>query len=187
VDRITSRQLLDQQLVETKVGELLQRQSELTQRHQSLAPVLGRARPVRPGLDGCGGKRADLGDFIGKSGSTLAYASAETGATPFSLWPTRKDDAEAFSTADRADMMFVAINRSLRSIEADQMDRVETLADNAYETAEAIENALESAGLQVAGDFGNKDVGGPLVPVGGDPCSTPRSRSWTTHWASSAR
>jgi hypothetical protein len=145
------------------------------------------ARPVRPGLDGCGGKRADLGDFIGKSGSTLAYASAETGATPFSLWPTRKDDAEAFSTADRADMMFVAINRSLRSIEADQMDRVETLADNAYETAEAIENALESAGLQVAGDFGNKDVGGPLVPVGGDPCSTPRSRSWTTHWASSAR
>jgi len=169
VDRITSRQLLDQQLVETKVGELLQRQSELTQRHQSLAPIAGdpasgdalpSAGPLPTDKPD---ERAGLDRFMDKPGVALAYASAD--ASPFSLWSTRKQDAGAPSSADRADMMFVAINRSLRTIEADQMSRVATLADNAYETAEAIDDALESAGLKVDGDFDKTDVGGPLVPV----------------------
>ena len=43
VDRITSRQLLDQQLMETKVTELLARQSQLSQRHGRLGPILERA------------------------------------------------------------------------------------------------------------------------------------------------
>ncbi|RUY21909.1 M23 family peptidase, partial [Mesorhizobium sp. M7A.F.Ca.CA.001.13.2.1] len=43
VDRITSRQLLDQQLMETKVSELLERQSQLSQRHGRLGPLLERA------------------------------------------------------------------------------------------------------------------------------------------------
>ena len=42
VDRITSRQMLDQQLMETKVGELLERQTQLTQRHGRLGPILDR-------------------------------------------------------------------------------------------------------------------------------------------------
>jgi len=169
VDRITSRQLLDQQLVETKVGELLQRQSELTQRHKSLAPILGDADTGgTPPTDAAvpsekPDQRASLDDFMDKPGVALAYASAD--ASPFSLWSTRKRDASAPSSADRADMMFVAINRSLRTIETDQMNRVESLADNAYETAEAIGDALESAGLKVDGDFDKTDVGGPLVPV----------------------
>src|SRR4029079_18270854 len=40
VDRITSRQLLDQQLMETKVTELLARQSKLSERHGRLGPLL---------------------------------------------------------------------------------------------------------------------------------------------------
>ena len=43
VDRITSRQLLDQQLMETKVSELIERQSQLSQRHGRLGPILERA------------------------------------------------------------------------------------------------------------------------------------------------
>ncbi|RWH42971.1 MAG: M23 family peptidase, partial [Mesorhizobium sp.] len=42
VDRITSRQLLDQQLMETKVGELLERQTQLSLRHGRLGPLLER-------------------------------------------------------------------------------------------------------------------------------------------------
>ncbi|RWB99160.1 MAG: M23 family peptidase, partial [Mesorhizobium sp.] len=42
VDRITSRQLLDQQLMETKVGELLERQTQLSLRHGRLGPLLKR-------------------------------------------------------------------------------------------------------------------------------------------------
>src|SRR6187431_2812832 len=43
VDRITSRQLLDQQLMEEKVTELLDRQSKLSARHGRLDTVLDRA------------------------------------------------------------------------------------------------------------------------------------------------
>ncbi|MER8441128.1 M23 family peptidase, partial [Mesorhizobium sp. M1393] len=43
VDRITSRQLLDQQLMETKVGELLERQTQLSLRHGRLGPLLERS------------------------------------------------------------------------------------------------------------------------------------------------
>jgi hypothetical protein len=43
VDRITSRQLLDQQLMETKVSELLERQTQLSQRHGRLDSVIERA------------------------------------------------------------------------------------------------------------------------------------------------
>lgn len=46
VDRITSRQLLDQQLMETKVGELLARQTQLSQRHGRLGPILERAETL---------------------------------------------------------------------------------------------------------------------------------------------
>src|SRR5690606_363286 len=51
VDRITSRQLLDQQLMQTKVSELLLRQSQLTRRHGRLGPILERAEnelPAKP-------------------------------------------------------------------------------------------------------------------------------------------
>ncbi len=40
VDRITSRQLLDQQLMETKVSELIQRQTQLSERGSRLGPIL---------------------------------------------------------------------------------------------------------------------------------------------------
>lgn len=169
VDRITSRQLLDQQLVETKVGELLQRQSELTQRHNSLGPALGDPTNGATSTAAPAAKsetRAKLDDFVDESVAALGYAGADATAAPFALWATRKDNSKPISSADRADIMFVAINRSLRTIEADQMNRIESLADNAYETVEAIGDALESAGLKVTADFDKDAVGGPLVPVG---------------------
>ena len=50
VDRITSRQMLDQQLMETKVGELIERQTQLTQRHGRLGPILDRVEPTAGAL-----------------------------------------------------------------------------------------------------------------------------------------
>jgi hypothetical protein len=43
VDRVTSRQLLDQQLMEEKVAELIARQDALSNRHVKLGPLLDRA------------------------------------------------------------------------------------------------------------------------------------------------
>lgn len=167
VDRITSRQLLDQQLMESKVSELLERQSQLSQRHGRLGPILNRAgpetkTPAAVPATKAPDERADLkGETTGRT-SPLAFAAADT-ARPFSFWSTRSTDSE--SRADRADRLFVTINKSLRSIEDEQIERISTLADDAYQTADAITETLEDAGLPIASDFGKSGVGGPLVAI----------------------
>ncbi|RWK43933.1 M23 family metallopeptidase [Mesorhizobium sp.] len=174
VDRITSRQLLDQQLMETKVGELLERQTQLSLRHGRLGPLLERAESdvgsqpaAGTGASAMPDKRAEVTDA-----QPQAYAVASVGASPgagdarpFSLWSTRTDPLPSDTAADRADRLFVSINAALKAIESQQLTRIATLADNAYRNADAISQALEAAGLPVDGDFGKSDAGGPLIPL----------------------
>ncbi|MER8564069.1 peptidoglycan DD-metalloendopeptidase family protein [Mesorhizobium sp. M0924] len=172
VDRITSRQLLDQKLMETKVSELIERQSQLSQRHGRLGPILERAENevgTPPTADAAATTKPDEHAEL-TSGEPLAYsvASLDSGDTrPFSLWSTRSDPLPSETAADRADKLFVSINDSLKAIESQQLTRIETLADNAYKNADAITQALEAAGLPVDSDFGKNesDVGGPLIPL----------------------
>ncbi|TGQ73113.1 MAG: M23 family peptidase [Mesorhizobium sp.] len=173
VDRITSRQLLDQQLMETKVSELLERQTQLSQRHGRLGPLLERAEnevgtppaeasPAAAKPD----QHAEMTGSIGQATQTYTVASLGAGDTkPFSLWSTRSDPLPDDSAADRADRLFVSINQSLKTIESEQLTRITALADNAYKSADAITQALEAAGLPVDSDLGKSDVGGPLVPL----------------------
>ena len=176
VDRITSRQLLDQQLMETKVSELLERQSQLSRRHGRLDSVLDRAEKdvgaqlpdAAPAPQQKPDVRAEITAPTGQGTITASLAALKPGDTrPFSLWATRTDASADETSADRADKLFVAINQSLRSIESEQLDRVTRLADTAYENADAIKEALQSAGLTVDSDFGKdeSDVGGPLIPL----------------------
>ncbi|MER8484945.1 M23 family metallopeptidase [Mesorhizobium sp. M1322] len=174
VDRITSRQLLDQQLMETKVGELLERQTQLSLRHGRLGPLLERGEsdvgtPPAAGTAASAKseKRADVTDAQPQSYS-VASIGANLGAgdtRPFSLWSTRSDPLPSDTAADRADRLFVSINESLKAIESQQLTRITTLADNAYKNADAISQALEAAGLPVDSDFGKSDAGGPLIPL----------------------
>ena len=46
LDRVTSRQMLDQKLMDGKVAELIQRQRALAERHDKLVPALQRAEPA---------------------------------------------------------------------------------------------------------------------------------------------
>lgn len=174
VDRITSRQLLDQQLMETKVGELLERQTQLSLRHGRLGPLLerGESEVGTPPAAGTAAsakpeKRADVTDAQPQSYS-VASVGANLGAgdtRPFSLWSTRSDPLPSDTAADRADKLFVSISQSLKAIESQQLTRITTLADNAYRNADAISQALEAAGLPVDSDFGKSDTGGPLIPI----------------------
>ncbi len=174
VDRITSRQLLDQQLMETKVGELLERQTQLSQRHGRLGPLIERAEnevgTPPPEAAAPVGKPDQHAEVTGGIGAAQAYSVASLGAgdtRPFSLWSTRSDPVASESSADRADKLFVSINQSLKAIETEQLTRIATLADNAYKSADAITQALSAAGLPVDSDFGkgDSDVGGPLIPL----------------------
>lgn len=181
VDRITSRQLLDQQLMESKVGELLARQTQLSQRHGRLGPILERAEtleaispePQNPTPAAAPADRTKPEDHAALIGSQAmpqlaALVSLGNPETPaFSRWSTRADLPVDASSADRADKLFVAINQSLQAIETEQLQRVTRLADTTYENADAIKGALQAAGLPVDDDFGKDetDVGGPLVPI----------------------
>lgn len=162
VDRITSRQLLDQQIVESKVSELLERQTQLTQRHGRIGPILDRmtgsgdAAPLpASGAAPVPQARPELRALFGEPAKGAAVAA---------FWPQGRDAAGEESAADRADRMFVAINQSLRAIEEEQIEGLDTLAENAFETADTIAEALAAAGLEIAGGDGEA-TGGPLLPV----------------------
>lgn len=160
VDRITSRQLLDQQLMETKVGELLDRQTQLSQRHGRLGLMESAGNDVGAPLPANGPVPAQKPDNRADAGVDSQKS------LPFSFWATRKGEQNE-SSADRADKLFVAINQSLRNIESEQLSRITNLADTAYENADGISEALRAAGLPVDSDFGKDetDVGGPLIPL----------------------
>jgi len=170
VDRITSRQLLDQQLMEDKVAELLERQTALTQRHGKLEPVLERSdatgSTVAPVPTAKPDVRADLatGDPFAKLLGKTSAVGPEKSET-FAFWSTRDSEAPTLSDADNADKLFVAINQSLRTIENEQLVRLNTLAEDAYQTADALSDALETAGLPVDAEYSERDVGGPLISV----------------------
>jgi murein DD-endopeptidase MepM/ murein hydrolase activator NlpD len=162
VDRITSRQLLDQQLMENKVTELLERQTQLSARHGRLGSVLDRAATELPESAPAPAEKPDLRAAIS------AFAPVETASAasqPFSLWATRNDLAMDDSPADHADRLFVAINQSLRSIEKEQLDRVTALAANAYDSVDKIADALEAAGLPIDSEYGKQGIGGPLIAI----------------------
>jgi murein DD-endopeptidase MepM/ murein hydrolase activator NlpD len=166
VDRITSRQMLDQQLMETKVGELLERQTQLTQRHGRLGPILDRVEQdaaTLPAVAPLPSDKPDVRADLGTSSQVLALAGAAP--APFSFWSTRNSTAPGETSADRADKLFVAINQSLRTIESEQLTRINTLAEDAYQTADAISNVLEDAGLKVGIEDSKQGIGGPLVPI----------------------
>ena len=153
VDRITSRQLLDQQLMQSKVGELLERQTKLTQRHGRLGPVLDRIEggPELPGQAPLPAARPELRASLGFDGElTQEFALAGVGQAadqPFAFWSARSSSDGTSSAADEADRLFASIGQSLRAIETEQLTRIETLAEDAYQTAEVIADPRQGAGL----------------------------------------
>ena len=155
VDRITSRQLLDQQLMETKVSELLARQTELAERQSKIGPLLSGDEASAEGE----------GIPVPAPRPDVRASLDATGALTGLLRSSKTTDGSA---ADRADRLFVAINQSLRSIETEQFTRLRSLTKDAYETADAIKDALKTAGLTVAEDYDKDAVGGPLVPLDGE-------------------
>jgi murein DD-endopeptidase MepM/ murein hydrolase activator NlpD len=165
VDRVTSRQLLDQQVVEEKVEKLMQQQLALSARHGKLDALLNRAetvplpeeKPVTDGrrADAAGAINAIMGNVVPQKTTQLAYAS--TGE----------------SVADRADRLFSRVTLSLKDLEHDQLNRIQSLTAGASETADAIQTILRRTGFDVTETAAADDqavqegaqtaIGGPFV------------------------
>lgn len=187
VDRITSRQMLDQQVMENKVAELMQRQQTLSARDGKLAPLLERASQLQPMPE----MPAETAPDIEQHSQYIpneALAGRDfpgidpiiTGPVPGKLpagKPDRRADAGSAglrlsggisgeSTLETSDKILATITHNLHRIESEQNGKVRVLADAAYEKADSILDTLNAAGLRIETP-GNASVamGGPLIPV----------------------
>ncbi|MBY5863344.1 peptidoglycan DD-metalloendopeptidase family protein [Rhizobium leguminosarum] len=181
VDRITSRQLLDQQVVEDKVDKLMEQQMALTSRHGKLDNLLDRAEssgltekdgapptpssPVQSYAPDVKDKRASLN----RSGIEAIEKQLASGA-PADATPDNSTLAYVPATdtvGDRADRIFSKVTLSLKDVEQDQRSRVEQLTSDAGNAANAIETVLTRFKIPMPETAARKDdddaIGGPYV------------------------
>jgi murein DD-endopeptidase MepM/ murein hydrolase activator NlpD len=168
VDRITSRQLLDQQVVEQKVERLLQQQIALSSRHGKLDTLLERAEnsgvvPVEPSA--YAPPKPDEHAALSPGQSAIANMLTLQKNTP----ETRFNQVALRETAgDRADKLFSTVTKSLKTIENEQFARIENLTIGASQTADAIQTILKKTGVETATAetipaSANSAVGGPYL------------------------
>lgn len=168
VDRVTSRQLLDQQVVEEKVEKLLEQQMALASRHGRLDALLDRAQavgelpesgPVPTIKPGETNKQASLSGGAAAIENLLGKNQSETATSALGYVPLTD------TVADRADRLFSHMTLSLKDIEQDQIDRIQRLTNGAAQTAEEISGILERNGipLDAATDDTQGGIGGPYV------------------------
>ncbi|WP_132076017.1 M23 family metallopeptidase [Sinorhizobium americanum] len=159
IDRVTSRQLLDQQIVEEKVDKLLHQQLELASRSGRLGTLAENAEPPTGGEAAAlpepeplaYGERADAQDGIEAIEEIMGMA-AEKAAVPgpapalgYAPQPELNDHRETIS--DRTDRIFSKVTLSLKDVERDQMAHVLQLTSKAQSTSEAIRSIVERTGV----------------------------------------
>ena len=172
VDRVTSRQLLDQQLMEDKVAELIARQDALNNRHGKLGPLLDRAgaTPNQIPIPVANPKKhAGLAIASPKAKRLAALASQpQIIAEPSALhinplaYAAVAGTSNVESVGERADRIFSTVTLSLKSIEQEQIAKMQDLAVDAFETASEIDDIITAAGLPMP-NFEDTAVGGPFV------------------------
>lgn len=152
VDRIISRQLLDQQLMEQKVAELVERQTALFDRQSRLGPLLERADDAAalPVPSARPEKQAKAGmmDFT----TTASIEAPARGGT-------------GYKAADEADLTFSQISGSLKQIEADQIEKLQAVIAGARQTGDKVVETLADAGIAIKLDD-DTATGGPFIPAG---------------------
>ncbi|WP_312360761.1 M23 family metallopeptidase [Agrobacterium sp.] len=172
VDRVTSRQLLDQQVVEKKVEKLLEQQAALTSRHGRMSELLERAEnsgvaatPAAPSsLSNAMApeKRAEL------TGGLSAIEKLMAPRAPQPEKPAATDRRAAYvpqsgeTPSDRADRVFSKVTISLKDIERQQISRIARLTNDAEDKASAMQDIIRQAGLKID-ESGADDIGGPYA------------------------
>lgn len=178
VDRVTSRQMLDQQVVEEKVEKLLEQQSALASRNGKLGSLFDRAQAS--GLEAAPQQQASVaGGGLKAIDNLLAKTTDSTPEQPALAFAAVPGE----SAGDRADRLFSTMTISLKSIEQDQLSRVETLTAGATQTAEEMESIILRTGIPVAPIVDRSAAeeaggeGGPLVdPMNQDEFETSLTR-----------
>ena len=181
LDRITSRQLLDQQVVEDKVEKLMEQQMALTSRQGKLGSVLERAdnsgldtstldtageQPLDAVEDGSD-ERASIDSF-----DILLNKTKDKAPKTRALSFAPVDDVVADGTiADRADKLFSTMTLSLKGIEQEQLTHIRSLTEDAEDRARNIGKILTNTGVKlpskladISAEENDEDaIGGPYL------------------------
>ncbi len=161
VDRVTSRQLLDQQVVEDKVEKLLQQQMALSSRHGKLGTLLDRAeesgvaeKEVQPTLTApqASEKRADASGGIKAIERLMGLGNQQPQQKMALAYAPQSGAGGQEAVSDRADRLFSKVTLSLKDIEREQKTRIQSLTAGASEATDAIMSILARTGVKVSQD-----------------------------------
>jgi murein DD-endopeptidase MepM/ murein hydrolase activator NlpD len=146
IDRLSSRQLLNQEEFEERLEDVASRQAMLDERQEILAGLGRAARSAglaAPGKDASGDGTAKDDDL-----------------TTGSIDPPA--DGDPALTLD-------VVETSLDDLAENQVSFLEEIASNAAERSERIAAVLEEVGRDIPKEAGNEDaMGGPFVPMPSD-------------------
>lgn len=173
IDRLTSRQLLNQQAFEDKLEKLLGRQAALDARQDIIAGLSQAAK--RAGLTPSGGAAPTpipnpLTPAEAATGGPLITGSVETlkpgQRAPLAIAMLRPSRDQA-PEVDAPDTRIAAVEDSLDELAYEQVAYVEHVAGKVGERAGRISTILKKLGHAVpaAGTGESGGVGGPFVPL----------------------
>jgi murein DD-endopeptidase MepM/ murein hydrolase activator NlpD len=186
LDRVTSRQLLDQQAIESRVAELMKRQEMLGGRSSRIGKLLDEAQAFGLAPD-VGSETAAPQEkpaaekplTTGSIAPTVSPAGATANSVKFAGFDLR--GTEATSLAQTADMfalasldvsdavetssMFETITQKIEMVDKSQRSLIDELRRRADDRTARIAEALR--GLKIAApDKATSAMGGPYVPLG---------------------
>ncbi|WP_312944817.1 M23 family metallopeptidase [Agrobacterium sp.] len=164
IDRVTSRQLLDQQVVEQKVEKLFEQQAALTSRHGRLGGLLERAEESglsteEPSTTATPGKQASLSGGVNAIENLLG--TSKKAATPAAVAALGYAPVGE-NSSDRADRAFSQVTLSLKTIEQDQLHRITQLTRGADKKTEEMAAIMTRTGIKID-DLKPSGIGGPFV------------------------
>ena len=173
LDRLTSRQLLNQEAVESEMSRIAGRQSALDARQDSIAALSQAVRAAGVPVDAAPGPQgADPATSVADSpasdseetdplptGSVTPAEAAVISPLSFNSAPVRGEPAVSSASLSR-------IDRSLDHLAGDQVAFVDAVAEDVSSRADKIAGILSALGQRVPPSrVGTRDVGGPLVEI----------------------
>jgi murein DD-endopeptidase MepM/ murein hydrolase activator NlpD len=170
VDRLTSRQMLDQEQYEQKLDELIRRETVLEARTATLASLpdpttTGFAKPPRPGSSG---DRAAAPPRPGPmSDLVILLPPPDRGPELESRVPVFAADADRHPQASAITATLVRLESALNRIEAKQVATLNGIEEGYDAKARQMRGVLTDLGLSPpkAPAKGPEGVGGPFVPI----------------------
>lgn len=177
LDHVTSRQLLDQQAIETQVQQLMKRQKTIGNRTGSLNSLLQKAEAkglgasprsnsipvpsVSPVKGGVEANALTTGSIQPSSNPTFASAfSLRGGLSGETKAPSKTNDLSNQFTHK----LFGEIANAITEIDAGQKDRIDTIRLTADSRTQKIASKLKTLGVTIEPPA-TSGVGGPFVPL----------------------